>query len=58
MRSHRLYDQFIDCIYMRTFADSENLSLFTDYQDIGVQDLCEDSTNIIKHHFAGIIIMQ
>ena len=58
MRSACLGDQFMNLSDMITLADSQNLSFLTDNQYIGVKNLRQDGTDIIKHYFAGIIIMQ
>ena len=48
----------MNLLYAFEAADAQNLSFFTDNQNIGIQNIWQNPADIIEDHFAGIVIMQ
>ena len=56
--AYLILDQLLNFVNSRADSYAENLSLFTDYKNIGLKDFTEDFADVVEDHLMGVIIMQ
>ena len=48
----------MNLIYADAVTDAKYFSLFTDYQNIRIQNIGKYTADIVKHNLTGTVIMQ
>ena len=57
MPSHLSHNQLLKLLHPLAAADAQHLPFFTEYQYIGIQDIRQHFTDIIKYHFTGAAVV-